>query len=338
MRYVEVTPGCVALRDGPPPTLRAGWARVRVLACGICGSDIHLAKGMVLPTGSSYPVRPGHEVAGLVEAVEADGPPPGALVVLHPVDPCRRCRACRAGEEQRCPEARTLGIGAPGGMAEVVAWPADRLVVLSGISPAEAALLPDAVATAYHALAAAKVPPGGSLCVLGAGGVGTQVLQLAAVLDPSVRLVAVVRSDAAAGRAERLGALVVQGLAGAPRRVRDAVGGLDAVIDFSGAADAPAAGVRMLARGGRLVLGSITDQTLDLGTSATGIATRELRVIGTYTSSLSDLQAVAGLVSTGRLDVSDSVTHRLPLEQAVTAFDLVAGRPAGLVRLVLEPD
>jgi propanol-preferring alcohol dehydrogenase len=206
MRYVQLAPGEVVLAEGPPPELAPGDARVRVLACGVCGTDVHALRGMVLPKGARYPIRPGHEVAGIVEEVNngTAGVSVGDLVALHPIAPCGRCDDCLAGDDKRCERGRALGFHVPGGMAEEVVWPADRMIGVSGLGAAEAALLPDAVATAYRALMAARLPTGGSLCVIGPGGVGTHVLALARALDPDARLAAVVRSKAAAARVEAL--------------------------------------------------------------------------------------------------------------------------------------
>lgn len=337
MRFVEVAPGSVALRDGPPAPLPAGAVRVRVLACGVCGTDVHMLHGMRLPRGVDYPVRPGHEVAGLVTEPAPEvpgGPAVGDLVVLHPLAPCGDCPACADGREQNCERARVLGIHSAGGLAEEVVWPAARAVVATGLSPAGAAVLADAFATAYRALRVASVPPGGALCVLGAGGVGTQVLRLARVLDPSVRLAAVVASAASAARVAALGVPVQRGVAGVARRLRP-LGPFDAVADFSGSPDAPAEGVRLLRPGGRLVLGAVLEEELRLGPGVL-VQTRELVVAGVFSSTIADLRAVAALARSGRLDVEASVTHRMPLAAAAEAFALVGSRPPGLERLVVE--
>ena len=304
----------------------------------MCGTDIHLLEGMLLPEGVDYPLRPGHEVSGVVieRGAEADVAL-GAHVVLHPLQPCGVCPACAGGNEQRCPTGRILGFHDPGGMADEVVWPAGRLVDVGELDLEQAALLPDAVATAYHALRVADVPEGGALSVIGAGGVGTHVLQLARVLVPDVRLVAVVRSDATAARVGSLGVHVVQDLAGAARRVRAEVGELDAVVDFSGAPLAASEAVRMLGRGGRLVLGSVVDEPVELRTTVTGVVTRELQMFGAYSSSIGDLRAVVDLASSGRLELSGSVSMVLGLEDMERAFELVADRPGGMVRLVLRP-
>jgi D-arabinose 1-dehydrogenase-like Zn-dependent alcohol dehydrogenase len=337
VRYVELDVGAAVLRDGPEPETPPGFARVRVLCCGICGTDLHLLRGMVLPRGASYPVRPGHEVAGIVERVNAPDAPvtEGDLAVLHPLAPCGRCPACLSGEDQRCEQLRTLGVQDPGGFAEVVVWPATRMLPANGIDPAAASLLADAAATAHNALRLAQVPPGGALCVLGAGGLGSGALAVARALDPEVRLAAVVRSEASASRVEAFGVEVHRGLEGAARALRRSVGEMDAVIDFSGQAAAPAVGASLLRRGGRLVLGSIVDATLTLGASSTFMA-RELQMVGAYVSSLDDLAAVIELARDGRLDAGAWVSHRVALEEFEQALLLAEARDAGMVRVVVE--
>jgi propanol-preferring alcohol dehydrogenase len=339
VRYVEVSPGRVALCQGASSPLPPGHARVRVAACGLCGSDLHLVRGMVLPRGAAYPVRPGHEVAGVVTelAPDVDQPRPGERVVLHPLDVCGECGPCRGGHEERCRQGRVLGLQAPGGMADEVVWPARRLVVVGELPLERAAVLADAVATAHHALRLADPPPGGRLCVLGAGGVGGHVVQLARALRPDLEVWAVVRRQASARRLEAMGARVLLGLEEAAARLKGEAGRFPAVIDFSGAVAAPAEGLALLEVGGRLVLGSIVDEPIRLGTTVTGLVTRELEVVGCYVSTLEDLRSVADLAREGRVDLAGSVSRRLPLERAAEAFDLVERRPPGLVRVVLEP-
>ena len=94
MRYAEMEFGAARLRDGAEPETPPGFARVRVLACGVCATDLHLLHGMVLPRGASYPVRPGHEIAGIVEQVNGDGArvKEGDLAILHPSGAVRRVR------------------------------------------------------------------------------------------------------------------------------------------------------------------------------------------------------------------------------------------------------
>jgi D-arabinose 1-dehydrogenase-like Zn-dependent alcohol dehydrogenase len=322
---------------------------VRVLACGVCGTDLHLLHGMVLPRGASYPIRPGHEVAGIVEHVNGDGAGPGLgsgrearvaegdLAILHPLAPCGECPACLRGEDQRCVSLRTLGVHDSGGFAETVVWPASRMLPANGIDPASASLLADAAATAHNAFKLADVPAGGALCVFGAGGLGTAALGIARALDPELQLAAAVRSEASAERLSALGIEVHRGLDGAARALRRSIGRMDAVIDFSNQPAAPAEGLGLLRRGGRLVIGSIVDSELTLGPSSAFMA-HELQVVGAYVSNLDDLATVIELTREGRLDTSSWVTHRRSLEEFDEAVEIAERRPPGTVRVVVECD
>lgn len=339
VRYAEMSPGTVVLRRAPRPRLAPGMARVRVLACGVCGSDLHMFHGMTLPRGLEYPVRPGHEVAGRV--IEVSKPAgeirEGDAVVLHIYDPCGACDACRLGRENLCPSARVLGIHSAGGLADEVVWPARRMVRVEGVAPDLAALLPDAVASAYHALTLARPADCVALCVVGAGGVGTHVLQLAQVLFPSLALAAVVRTQASADRLAALGIFAVAGTDGAAKAVRKQLGEIGAVVDFSGSIEAAGEAIRMLAPGGRLVMGSVSEAPLSLPFPVTGVTVRELSIVGSYGSTLAELKTVVDLVQYGRLDLSASVTHRFPLEATHEVFRLIDSRPPGMMRAIVEP-
>src|SRR4026209_713895 len=132
-RFVEVAPGSVSIRTEPcgQRPVPKGEARVEVLACGICGTDLHLWHGMRLPPGAEYPVRPGHEVCGrIVELGEPpaddvgveEAPALGAPGVLHQIRPSCTCSSCAAGFDQLCPHGEILGIHQPGGLADEVIW------------------------------------------------------------------------------------------------------------------------------------------------------------------------------------------------------------------------
>jgi len=217
MRYVTIAPGVVQIEDGPVSALSPQGALLRVVASGVCRTDLELFHGCPLPNGCDYPVRPGHETAGIIEELGSEVSPElrlevGQLVVVHPILNCGTCDACLSGRDSLCREGRVAGMEEPGGMAQFMTWPADRLVRVDGVDPIVAAILADAVATSYHALCRAELPKGGRLCVLGAGGLGTHVLELARALDPTVTLAAVVRSQGSAQRLVESGVPAYRGL------------------------------------------------------------------------------------------------------------------------------
>ena len=129
----------------------------------MCGTDVHMLHGMALPSGLDYPLRPGHEVCGMVVEVADDlvgaaasRRDPGGAPPARRLRPLRRLHGGRTTTAARY--ARMLGISEPGGMADEVVWPVDRMVPVIGLAPLQAALLPDAVATAYHALRSPRRP------------------------------------------------------------------------------------------------------------------------------------------------------------------------------------
>jgi propanol-preferring alcohol dehydrogenase len=340
-RFVEVSPGAVTVRREARSgrVLASDEARIEVLACGICGTDVHLWHGMTLPPRAAYPLRPGHEVSGRV--VELGRPPSdpddvreGDLVVLHPVRPCGDCAPCGAGLDHLCARGRLLGIHEAGGLADEVVWPADRMVAVNGLDPVLAAVLPDAVATAFRAVRVADVAADATVCVLGAGGVGTHVLELLRELTPGARLVGVTGTGRSAERLRAAGFDAEVAGVELVRRVRTEYGYFDTVFEFSGRPEAPAQAIRLLRARGTLVFGSVIDGSLDLG-PAVAVQARELVVRGVFSSSLADLHDVVELARSGRLDLSGSVSHTADLDDAPAAFELLASRPAGLVRMVL---
>ena len=120
-----------------------------------------------------------------------------------------------------------------------------------------------------------------------------------------------------------------------PRNFIDVIPFDTLLIDFSGQPGAPAEGVGMLKRGGRLVLGSVVDTELTLGASSAFMA-HELQVRGAYVSSMDDLAAVIELAQSGRLDASGWVSHRMALDDFAEALEVAENRPPGTVRVVVE--
>ena len=91
----------------------------------------------------------------------------------------------------------------------------------------------------------------------------------------------------------------------------------------------------MLRKGGRLVLGSVRDEKVAIATTYTGLMTREIEIVGSYSNSLSDLQAVTELVLSGKLSLAGLVSHTFPLKNIKEAFGVLEKRPPGMVRVVI---
>jgi alcohol dehydrogenase len=311
--------------DLPEPELRPGTARLEIITCGVCFSDVKTARGKMPYSDSlSLPHVCGHEIcARVLETDPASALEPGTTVVVYHVWPCRRCDRCRAGDEQLCrgPQAWT-GFTHPGGFQEQLIAPLDRLTVVpEGIDPVHAAPLTCALGTAYRAvLTRGGVTAGTNVVIIGLGGVGIHALQIA---------------DAAGARAT--GTDVSERARDVARGLGLAVdsppGDVDVVVDTVGTPATIAQAERLVRPGGRIVaVGYGVDRSLELPSAR--LVLEEIEVVGSRYVARDELERAIRLVADGR--VQTVVDRVLPLERADEAFEaLEAGEVVGRVVLQL---
>jgi propanol-preferring alcohol dehydrogenase len=340
MRVVELPaigePLRVATRPVPEPG--PGEVRVRVEACGVCGSDVFLQKGG-FGAGVSLPVIPGHEAAGIVDALGSGVTEVavGDQVALYyittpPGDPW----AAR-GRPNISPNVRRMGVDLDGAFAEFVIRPTAALIrPRAPVPPPVLAVLTDAVATPLHGLKrVAHLRAGETLVVLGIGGLGSNAVQLGKAMGASV--IAVTRSDAKLRLARELGAdeTVAADDPDVVATVRAIAGGhgADVVIQCVGSATVDEQAIAMGGPGGRVVLiGSSLDQ---FRARAVDIFWRELSVLGSRGFLPDDITDAIDLYLDGTLSVDHLVQTVRPLAEANEALeDLKAGR---VFRSILSP-
>lgn len=340
MRVVELPEVGAPLRlsDRPVPEPGPGEVRVRIEACGVCGSDLFLQKGG-FGAGVAMPVIPGHEAAGVVDALGhgVDTVAVGDQVALYyittpPDDPW----AAR-GRPNISPYVRRMGVDVDGAFAEFVVRPVEALIRPPvPIPPEVLAVLTDAVATPLHGLKrVAHLQPGETLVVLGVGGLGSNAVQLGKAMG--ARVIAVTRSEAKLRLARDLGAdeTVPAGEGDPVAAVRAVAGGhgADVVIQCVGSATVDEQAIAMGGPGGRVVLiGSSVDP---FRARAVDIFWRELSVLGSRGFIPDDIRDAIDLYLDGTLSVDHLVEAVRPLDQANEALeDLKSGR---VFRSVLLP-
>ena len=169
--YVLHGIGDLRWENWPLPEVRPGWALVRVLAAGICSSDIP----RIFQKGTyHFPTIPGHEFCGRVEAAasETDRRWVGKRAGIFPLIPCRKCPSCQKEEYETCTNYDYLGSRRDGGFAEYAAAPVWNLLELpETVSDIQGALLEPA-AVALHAIKRAEIQPGQTVCIVGSGAIG----------------------------------------------------------------------------------------------------------------------------------------------------------------------
>lgn len=206
MRPADARTAPLRLSEVDEPEPGPGEIRLRVRACGVCLTDVHIAEGDLVPP--EYPVTPGHQVVGVVDAVGpgVEGIRPGerrGAYWLHQA--CGRCEACRRGEENLCPHARFTGLHVPGGYAEAMVVPAAYTVpVPPAFDDATAAPLLCAGVIGYRALRLSGLRAGERLALFGFGSSAHLVLQVAR--HQGCQVVVFTRSPAHRELARRLGA------------------------------------------------------------------------------------------------------------------------------------
>jgi L-iditol 2-dehydrogenase len=162
--------GSIGLKERDLPDTRPGWVRLAVTAGGICGSDLHLFHGKLLPNNG---IQPGHEVTGIVDAVGDNCTiTTGTRVALEPIVGCHHCHFCHTGSANLCPETQLFGFALPGGLAEFVSVPEDALHKLPDNLSSKAAALCEPVAVCVRGMRIGAIAPGHRVAILGAGSIG----------------------------------------------------------------------------------------------------------------------------------------------------------------------
>jgi alcohol dehydrogenase, propanol-preferring len=335
--------------ERPTPQPQGSEVLLRVLAAGVCHSDLHIWDGyyelgggkrlQLLERGIKLPLTMGHENVGEVVAAgpDAKGVKAGDVRLAHPWMGCGECKVCRRGEENLCLKPRNLGVFSNGGYATHLMVPHPRyLFAIGGMAPEKAAPLACSGITAFSALkkvgdAVLREEP---IVIIGAGGVGLMGLALAKAMGGRGTIMVDI-DPAKRDAAKQAGAVAaIDGAAGdALKQIRDATtGGAWAVIDFVGSSATAKLGSDALAKGGRLIIVGLFGGEITFPTPF--FPMKAMTVQGSYVGSLPEMAELLDLVHRTGLPSIPIATRGLP-EVNAALNDLRAGKVVG--RVVLTP-
>jgi 6-hydroxycyclohex-1-ene-1-carbonyl-CoA dehydrogenase len=332
----------LALPSDPGP----GQAVVEVMACGLCHTDLGYADGSV-PTRHPLPLVLGHEVVGTVVAAgEGATPLLGRRVIVPAVLPCGRCEFCAAGRENACPGQRMPGNDVDGGFGTHLIVPAVPLVSLpalpASIDLRELSVVADAVSTAYQAVQRSGLLAGDAAFVVGAGGVGAFVVQVARALGARVVACDVSRQRldlVAAHGAER----VVEVGDRSPSEVKKEIQGTARdwglpslrfrVFECSGTPAGQALAFALLGRAATLVQVGYTPKPVELRFS--NLMAFDATVQGTWGCPPGRYPEVLGLVASGQIALTPFVEHA-PMSRVNGLLEDMAHHRLSR-RMVLDP-
>jgi (R,R)-butanediol dehydrogenase / meso-butanediol dehydrogenase / diacetyl reductase len=303
-------PRDVAIESVDEPELRADDdVLIRVRRAAICGTDA--AEWDHGPVLARPPVILGHEFTGVIAEVGSGvrGFARGDRVVSGAGVWCGTCAWCRAGRPNLCAAYETLGLHRDGGLAQLVRVPVRTLMTVPEAVSDDAAALAQPLAVAFHAVRRSRAVPGEACVVVGVGGIGAFVVAAAVArgLDP---VIAIDVDDRRLATARTLGAahaLDASGLDLGDVIRSVSADGADVVIEASGAPQAPAAAIRGVKRGGRIVVLGLQPGSREIDLLA--VSVRELELIGTL-AHVCDEDLPEALIALGEHDLVPIVVDR----------------------------
>jgi 2-desacetyl-2-hydroxyethyl bacteriochlorophyllide A dehydrogenase len=334
MRAVVVErPGAAVLRRVPRPEPGPGEVLVRVGAAGICGSDVEVLEGGRPPPYVRYPIIPGHEWAGTVEAVGPGvaGVDEGATVVAEGFRACGDCARCREGRTNLCTaDYAETGFTHAGAFADFLCVPAHLVHELPpGTDLASAAVLEPAACVA-QGLLEVELRPGASVAVVGSGTLGLLAVALLNRYSPErLALVGTRAPRLALGR--DMGATETWNV----REDQLPEPGFDFVFEAAGTVEGARTAIELARRGGTVVLEGIPG--LPGGLDARAAVLGHLRVQGVFGASRTAWRWVTELFAASLLDTQPLVSHSFPLEDHAAAFAALADRDGDALKVQLRP-
>ncbi|MCZ4548116.1 zinc-binding dehydrogenase [Rhodococcus erythropolis] len=330
-----------AVEDVPIPVPGPGEVLVKVAYCGICHSDLSLINGTF--TTDLPVVTQGHEASGVVAALGSavSGWAEGDRVVVAAGRSCGHCAACVRGHAIGCASGQIMAFGYDGGWAEyTLAQAAGLTPVPDNVPLDQAALLADAVSTPFGAVVrTGRVEVGEAVGVWGVGGVGTHIVQLARLVGASP-IIAFDPHPAVRERSLSLGAdyALDPKASGLADTVRERTQGamLDVAFDSAGFGTTFDQALGCVRRGGRVVTVGMSGDTVSLGTTFEFGASRK-SVLGHFGYRNADIATLAKLVSTGRLDLTRSISRIISLEDIATGIEDLEHHNGDPIRILVKP-
>ncbi|GAB7533838.1 zinc-binding dehydrogenase [Burkholderia sp. 3C] len=320
---------------------------VRVLACGLCHTDIHvheghfdLGGGNKLPLdaiGIHPPVVMGHEPFGRIVGFGPDsGLRPvdiGREVIVYPWLGCGTCEACESGDDQMCVTPDVIGMQRPGGHGDhVIVREARFLVDATGVDPVLAGSYACSGLTSYAALKKLDIDKRKWIGIIGVGGVGLMAVAIAKAVGFQNVVAIDISDEKLQMSVEQYGASLAINTRSpdALAKLQEATGGLSGIIDFVGSNDTAAFAVSALKASGRLVVVGLFGG--EITASIPLVAIKQLQIKGSLTGNIAELNELMEYVRAG--SVKSIPAHAVPIDRVNEAMaELKSGKVSG--RIVL---
>lgn len=299
----------------------AGEVLIKVLACGICGTDIKIVAGK---SPAAPPVILGHEYCGVIEEIgdQVNNISAGDFVSIDPNIYCGECRFCRSGKINLCENLRALGVDIDGGFADYCLVPAKQCYKIpASMNPVQAVLM-EPLSCAIYGFQKADIQSGDSVVIVGGGMIGMLMLKLCRL--SGARQIIVVESDV--NRRTLLqhsnADFVINPHNDTYAQTISEItrGGAEVVIECVGSSAAVEQSYKLLKRGGRLIIFGVSPSDQYWAVSPYDIFRNEITVTGSFLNPFT-FQSAVDLVTTEKIQFDDIDIKTFPLNRIHDAFE-----------------
>jgi 2-desacetyl-2-hydroxyethyl bacteriochlorophyllide A dehydrogenase len=326
---VVLQPKRIETQELPIPIPAPNELLVKVMASGICGTDVHIFQGEYL---GSYPIIPGHEFAGVVERVGSavSRYKAGDRVAVEPNLPCDNCVNCLNNRQNFCLNWQAVGVTRSGGMAQYVSVP-EKAVFNTDDLPFEQGAFMEPLSCVLHGLERLDLQMASRVALLGAGPIGLLLLQ-GLRLNGVTEVVVVDKNTDRATFARSMGADI--SLTRLDDLEQDAY---DAVVDATGAMEVMSRTMDFVRPGGKILLFGVPPAGQRINIEAFPIFRKGLTILSSFTSLHNSYQAL-GLLKSKTVLVEKLISHRLPLEELQRGIKLIEKGNEPVYKVVILPN
>ncbi len=317
------------LVESEEPTIGSDEVLVAPILTGICGTDLEIIHSKIDPAYVNYPIVIGHEWCGRVLRLGSDvaNIQIGDRVVAEGIIPCEHCFECLGGNSNRCTTFDEIGFTRPGAAAELIKVPAMLVHKIESAVSNESAALVEPTAVVTQGILKAAPKAGARVLVIGDGTIALIAARLVRNWNPSV--------------VQMLGLKPGQSKIAAQAGV-DAfftttpVEKYDLIIEASGSSARISESVRLLFRGGTLLLLGFTGAGVATPIAIDDLVNGDLNILASFGYSRSAWEQTVALLNAGDLDLTFLVTHKFSLENFADAINALESAPAPRGKIALE--
>ena len=321
-------PNRVTLVNLRLPELQADEVLIKVMASGICGTDIHILRGDYI---AKYPIIPGHEFSGIIEKIGAHVTrfEIGDNVAVEPNISCDNCYNCLNNRQNFCENWQAIGVTKYGGMAQFVIVPEKSVFLINKLQFEYAAFM-EPLSCVLHGLQKVKINPGDRVVVFGAGPIGLLFLQMVR-LQGAVHVSVLENLASRSDLAEQYGAnQIFQNISDFEKD------DFDVVIDATGVISLMEQTVDSVRSGGVVLLFGVPPAKEQIKLEGLIIFKKGLTILSSFTSVRNSYQSIS-LLEAGIIDVSGLISHRLPLSEFERGVNLIEKGDDDVKKVMILP-